>query len=246
MLLCDRLQYRYISLIRKTMKFTVDILITIFLPLLILSQFAEPYLPNTTTRWVIGLSIPFLYGLVETSRKKQFNYIAFLGLLNVLALGGLRFVPNVTTDWYAARETVIPITLMLFFFISALRKSSRFNNIFYNDQWLNIDKIEFTLEQNGNKNAIKGLLRQCLFLLAFTFFLIAVLNFMLAKTILTSPVESTKFIEQVGILNTLSFPVIVIPACIAIFLTYFRFFFGIKKITGLEFKTIFAENSKQG
>jgi hypothetical protein len=75
-------------------------------------------------------------------------------------------------------------------------------------------------------------------ILAGSFFLSSILNYLLAVIILTADPGTVSFNEQLGKMTALSFPVIALPAMAVMMGNLFYLFRGIKRLTGLDLEFI--------
>ncbi|NNC99568.1 MAG: hypothetical protein HKN85_05255 [Gammaproteobacteria bacterium] len=71
-------------------------------------------------------------------------------------------------------------------------------------------------------------------MLASSFVLSAVLNFVLAKWIVVSPSGTEAFNSELGTMNLMSYPVIVLPCMVVTIFTLFYVIRNIKRLTGLS------------
>jgi len=76
-------------------------------------------------------------------------------------------------------------------------------------------------------------LRTGTLLLAGTFFFSAVMNYVLARWIVTSPAGTEAFNEELGRLTLLSYPVIAVPSMVMMLALLFWLARGAKALTGL-------------
>ena len=82
-------------------------------------------------------------------------------------------------------------------------------------------------------------------MLGATFFLSAVLNYTLAKWVVTSPAGSTAFNEELGQMTLLSYPVITIPSMIMMMAIFYYLWRTIHGMTGLKLEEILCLEEKQ-
>jgi len=75
-------------------------------------------------------------------------------------------------------------------------------------------------------------------MLAASFFLSAILNYLLAKFIVTSPSGTAEFNDQLGSMNLWSYPVIVLPCMVVMIYAMFYIFRNITKLTGLTLEDV--------
>ena len=76
-------------------------------------------------------------------------------------------------------------------------------------------------------------------LLAGSFFLSSVLNFVLARLIVRSPAGSAAFNEELGKMTALSYPVIVLPSMAVMMIALWYLFRSIKRLTHMDLEEIF-------
>ena len=98
---------------------------------------------------------------------------------------------------------------------------------------MDVGKIESILEQKNSRPTFDRLLNSSTYFLVASFCVSAVLNFVLARWLLTSPSGTPEFNAELGKMNVLSWPVIVVPTMIITVFALWRLISGIKKLTGL-------------
>jgi hypothetical protein len=97
---------------------------------------------------------------------------------------------------------------------------------------MDVSKIRQKLESLGNTAAFEGRLLNATYLLGSTFFFSAVMNYLLATWIVTSPAGSTAFNEELGRLTLLSYPVIAIPSMLMMLAIFYYLWRTIHDMTG--------------
>jgi hypothetical protein len=92
------------------------------------------------------------------------------------------------------------------------------------------------LEERGNLDKFDKLLARCSWLLASSFLLSAVLNYILARAIVTTEPALNKALynEEVGEMMGWSFPVIAVPCMLITIFVLWRLFAGIRHLSGLN------------
>ncbi|NBQ52481.1 MAG: MFS transporter, partial [Proteobacteria bacterium] len=98
----------------------------------------------------------------------------------------------------------------------------------------------------GN-NAVEftSLMRSTTMILAGSFFLSAVLNFILASVVLKSPTGTPAFNEELGRLTALSYPVIALPSMAVMIFAVLRLVRELRKLTGLSIEEILKTDQKK-
>ena len=82
-------------------------------------------------------------------------------------------------------------------------------------------------------------LRRATYLLAFSFFLSATLNYILAKVLLVSPPGTPEYSAELGKMTGLSFPVIALPCTVVMMAALFYLMRRVRQLTALELEQIF-------
>jgi hypothetical protein len=215
----------------KSMLF--NMLFNIIIPVVILSKLsAEEYL-GPLYGLGVALIFPVSYGAYDLISKRKMNYISLLGLVSVLLTGGLALF-KLSGFWFAVKEAAIPGLIGLFILVTLKTKYSVSRLMLYNQKIFNVSLIDERLSIRGTVSVFEKLLTRVTMILAFTFFLSAVLNFVLAYVLLKSPTGTPEFNEELGTMTALSFPVIMIPTMVVMLFGMWFLIKGIKQLTGLE------------
>jgi hypothetical protein len=111
---------------------------------------------------------------------------------------------------------------------------------------LNTRRIEAALAERKQEPAFHELLTRCSWLLASSFFLSAVLNFVLAIVILKSPSGTPEFNRELGKLTALSYPVIMVPSMAIMMIGIWKLITGVEKLTGLDGEELFHPKKSKG
>ena len=104
-----------------------------------------------------------------------------------------------------------------------------------------VGRINQALKDNDCHPEFDQLLINASWILAGSFFLSSLLNYLLAVIILTAEPGTVSFNEQLGKMTALSFPVIALPAMAVMMGNIFYLFRGIKKLTGLDLESILKQ-----
>src|SRR5690606_32972590 len=112
-----------------------------------------------------------------------------------------------------------------------------------NDKVLKINKVDAALQEYGTHNAFEKTLTKASFMIAGSFFLSSILNYVLAKIILVSQPGTAEFNAQVGKMTALSYPVIALPMLVIMMGTLFYVFRSIRLLTHLTLEEIVNDGS---
>lgn len=215
----------------------IDLLVSIVLPSVILMKLSGDDALGATTALITALAFPLGWGLFERFRYKKTNFIALLGLVSVLLTGGIGLL-ELDTQWLAIKEAAIPAIIGIAVLVSTRTRYPLIKTLLYSPTIMNVDKIKHKLEELGNTLTFEKRLLNATYLLSTTFFFSAVMNYILATWIVTSPAGSSAFNEELGRLTLLSYPVIAIPSMLMMMAIFYYLWRTIHGMTGLKLEEI--------
>ena len=135
-------------------------------------------------------------------------------------------------------EAAIPGLIGIAVLLSTRTCYPLIRTLLYNPAVMDVGKIRQQLENLGNTAAFEGHLLNATYLLGSTFFFSAVMNYILAKWIVTSPAGSSAFNEELGRLTLLSYPVIAIPSMLMMLAIFYYLWRTIHGMTGFTLEEI--------
>ncbi len=215
----------------------VNIVCNIALPFLILSKLSGEARLGPVWALVVALVFPLGYFCYDFAQRRQANFVSILGFVSVLLTGGFALM-ELDGIWFAVKEASIPAVIGLAVLLSMNSKRPLIRQFVYNDQVINTARVDAALDERGNREAFRGLMRKAGWLVTASFLVSAALNFALARWILKSPSGSEAFNQELARMNLLSWPVIVLPSMAMMMLALWQLFGGIKRLTGLELEEI--------
>lgn len=222
----------------------VSLLINIIIPSIVLMKLSKDSHLGPQWALVLALAFPLFYGLRDFRTRHKINFVSVLGLVSILLTGGIGLL-QLDRHWIAVKEAAVPALIGLAIVGSLRTKYPLVKKLLYNEQVLQVERVNEALKEKNNEPAFERLLRTTSFLLATSFFVSAVLNYGLARYILTSDPGTAAFNEELGRMTALSYPVIVLPSMLVLTLALFVLLRGIKKLTGLEMEMIFRALSEE-
>lgn len=215
----------------------IDLLVSIIIPSAILMKLSGADQLGPSHALIFALAFPLGWGLFELVKYRKFNFIALLGLVSVLLTGGIGLL-QLDPKWLAVKEAAIPGLIGLAILISAFTPYPLIKTVLYNPKVLNIEMIEKKLQELGNQQQFQRRLQNATYMLSSTFLFSAVMNFLLATWIVTSPAGSAEFNEELGQMTLFSYPVIVIPSTIMLIGIFYYLWRTIRKLTGFTLEEI--------
>jgi hypothetical protein len=215
-----------------------NLVCNVVLPTVILAGFSGERWLGPKWGLVIALGFPVSYGLYDFSVRRRWNFISIIGFASVLISGGFGLL-KVGGFWFAVKDAAIPGVIGLAVLASMRAKAPLVNELLYNPQVIDVERVEAGLTARGTQNAFTGLLRRSTGLLSLSFFVSAALNFFLARHLIRSQPGTAAFNGELAKMHLLSWPVIVLPSMAMMLLVLWRLMHGIKALTGLELDDIF-------
>jgi len=215
----------------------LDMLISIVLPSLILMKLSGADQLGATRALLLALALPLGLGLYEMVRYRKTNFIAVLGLVSVLLTGGIGLF-ELDTQWLAIKEAAVPGIIGIAVLVSTYTRYPLIRTILYNPKIMNVDRIRERLADNGHEPLFEDRLQRATYLLGGTFFFSSVMNYVLAKWLVTSPAGSTAFNEELGKLTLVSYPMIALPSMLMMMAILFYLWRTIHGLTGLRLEEV--------
>lgn len=215
----------------------VELGLCIILPTLILKKMSGEDALGPGLALLLALSMPFAYGVFHFWKEKKFGFVPILGIVSILLTGGVALF-ELDPKYIAIKEAMIPLIIGLATIFSLKTPYPLVKTFIYNERVLQIEKVDAALDASNNQMSFDRALTNATYILAGSFLLSAILNFALATYIVTSPAGTAEFNDQLGTMNLLSYPVIVIPCMIIMIVAMMYLFKQIRGLTGLKLEEI--------
>lgn len=193
---------------------------------------------------MVALAFPLGYGLYDLAKRRNFNFLSALGFTGTLATGGLGLL-RLEPFWFAVKEAVVPALIGLTVLISQWTKKPLVRTMLFNDQVVDTVRVESALATRGHQADFARLLTEATWLLTGSFFISAVLNFALARYLITAWPDTPEFNEQLGKMTLWSWPIIVLPSMAIMMIALWRLLRGLAKLSGLTMDEILRQPSEQ-
>ena len=218
----------------------LNLAFNLLVPTLVLTKLSDPEFLGIKLAIVVALSFPIGYGIHDFLTRGKLNFFSALGVVSVTLTGGISLL-ELDAIYIAIKEASIPAIFGAATLISLKTSQPLIHTFLLNDAILEIQKINTALEDNGRKPEFDKLLINASWILAGSFFLSSLLNYLLAVIILTADPGTVAFNEQLGKMTALSFPVIALPAMLVLMGNLFYLFRGITKLTGMSLEEIIKQ-----
>ena len=218
----------------------LNLAFNLLVPTLVLTKLSDPEFLGIKLAIVVALSFPIGYGIHDFLTRGKLNFFSALGVVSVALTGGISLL-ELDAIYIAIKEASIPAIFGAATLISLKTSQPLIHTFLLNDAILEIQKINTALKDNGRKPEFDKLLINASWILAGSFFLSSLLNYLLAVIILTADPGTVAFNEQLGKMTALSFPVIALPAMLVMMGNLFYLFRGITKLTGMSLEEIIKQ-----
>lgn len=228
----------------KSENLLLNLAFNIIIPTLILTKLSGDEYLGTRMGIVVALAFPIVYGLKDFIGQHRINFFSALGVVSILLTGGISLM-ELDPTYIAIKEAMVPAIFGLATLVSLKTPYPLVKTFLYNDKILQTDRIAKTLAENGNGDQFEKCLANASWLVAGSFFLSSLLNYLLATYLITSQPGTVEFNEQLGKMTALSFPVIAVPAMLVLMGALFYLFRGITKLTGLKLEDVIHHQEKK-
>lgn len=189
---------------------------------------------------IIALLFPLTYGVHDLIQRRKWNLFSLIGILSV-ALTGVIGLFQMDSFWVAVKEAAVPFIFALAILASMRTSTPLVRSLFLNEKLLQKEKIQSALKEKGNGHAFDRLENEVTWILASSFLLSTLLNFILARLIVKSEGGSEAFNLEMGKLTALSWPAIVVPCMIVMGFALWRLFNQLGKLTGLTLEEMMQD-----
>jgi hypothetical protein len=191
-------------------------------------------------RWglLVALAFPVGYGVHDFATRRRWNFISIIGFASVLLSGGFGLL-RLGGLWFAVKDAAIPAVIGLAVLASARAQTPLVNELLYNPQVIDVERVDAALAARGAHPDFARLLRRATTLLSLAFFVSAALNYALARHLLRGPPGTAVFNAQLAKMHLLSWPVIALPSMAMMLVVLWRLLGGIRRLTGLPLDDLF-------
>ena len=225
--------------------FLGNLAFNIVIPVLILSKLSGEDSLGPSLSIVFALAFPISYGLWDLRQSGKVNPFSVLGVVSVFLTGGISLL-QLDPKYIAIKEAAIPAIIGIAVLMTQRTRFPLVKTLILNAQLVRVDALYAALERSGKTGLFERRLGQASLIVAGSFFLSSVLNYVLAKIILVSPPGTSEFSEELGRMTALSYPVIAIPSMIILMLAIWYVFSQIKKLTGQSLESFLIDPGENG
>lgn len=224
----------------------VSVICNLVIPLLILTKLSTPDRLGPVVALCLGLAFPLGYGIWDLINRRQLNFVSVLGVISV-GLSGAFGLVQVDPFWFAIKEASVPLAIGIMVLLTFRSKRPLIKTFLYNPQVLNTRLIDERLRATGSQRAFDKVFSICNSLLIFSFLFSAVLNYLLARMMVTAhPADDlVAFNAQLGKMNFMSWFVIALPSALIMMIALWKLVTGLGQLTGLRLEEMLQEAPKE-
>lgn len=193
---------------------------------------------------IVALIFPIAYGVHDFVRRRRLNFISVIGFASVLISGGFGLM-QLDGFWFAVKDAAIPGLIGVAVFVSMRTKTPLVQEILYNPQVIDVERVDRALDERGARSDFTKLLREASYLLTLSFLVSAVLNYFLARYLLKSPPGTEAFNAELGKMHLWNWPVIVVPSMAMMMYALWRLMGGLQRVTGLTLDEILKQPAEK-
>lgn len=219
----------------------IDLLVSLVIPSVILMKFSGDEYLGSVNALIVGLAFPLGWGLFELIRYEKKNFIALLGIISVTLTGGIGLL-ELDAGWLAIKEAAVPAVIGLAVLVSTRTRYPLVRTLLYNPNVLDVDKIHQTLVEKGKVAEFEARLLNASYFFAATFLFSSIMNYVLARWIVTSDAGTQAFNEELGRMTLVSYPMIAIPSMVMMMLIFWYLWRTISRLTGYKLEQVMASH----
>lgn len=218
----------------------IELIFCVLIPTLILKKLSGTDQLGPNLALIAALCLPLGFAIWGFVKTKKVSFVPALGFISILLTGGIGLL-KLPKEYIAYKEALIPSVIGIATVITAYTKYPLVKTFLFNDAFMDTQKVETRLEENGKTQQFNRVMQSATWMMASSFLLSAILNFLLAKWIVVSESGTDAFNSELGTMNLYSYPVIVLPCMVITLFAMFYVFKKIKELTGLEIEELMRQ-----
>ncbi len=211
----------------------INISFNIVIPSVVMMKFDDWFALDPTIALILALLFPIGYGLFDFYKARKWNIFSCVGFFSILITGGIGLL-KLPSEWIPIKEAAIPTIFCVLILLSLFDKRTILEKFLFNEGLLNAELIYSRVKTDEQKQKFQLAMRVATMVLALSFVISAVLNYILAKLIVHSPTNSPNFTKEIGNMLALSYPVIVLPCTIILYGMLYYVIRRIRSLSGLS------------
>jgi intracellular septation protein A len=217
-----------------------SLIFNVVLPSLVLSKLSGPKELGPQWGLIAALAFPLAYSAWDYWQRRTFSFITGIGIVGVVSKGTLGLV-QAGHQWIALNEAAVPAVIALALYLSMRMERPLLNELMFNENVMNVAEIQRLIEARQKQEEFAKLLVESTWLLIVSFLISAVLNYGLAVWLLKSPPGTEELNKELGTMNAVSMPVILLCSSSVMVYALWRMIKKLEAMTGLSMEGLFAQ-----
>ncbi len=222
----------------------VSIVFNIVIPVIVLSKLTTADRLGPIYGLIVALAFPTIYFIWDFLKNRKANVISIIGFVGIL-LTGIIGVFKFPSEWIAYKEASVPFLIGLAILISLKTPYPLVRKLLYNENLMDVQKVDAILEEKNKREEFDRVLVNATYLLALSFLVSTITNFVLAKVVIHSPSGTEAFTQELARMTALSFPVNALPATAVMMVALWYLIRNLKKTTGLTMEEMLAPELRE-
>lgn len=191
---------------------------------------------------VIAIAFPVGYFFYDLFKRKRRNTLSIIGFVSILLTGGIGLL-KLPPSMLALKEALVPLAIGLAVLATVKTKNPLVKLFIYNPELIDTAKVDRALDTEEKRKSFDKLIEQATWLMALSFLIAAIINYVVAVLIVTtdpsvSEAAEAAYNEEIGTMLWVT-PVVTSIASIPIFLyAMVKLFSGIHKLTGYDLEDL--------
>ncbi|MDH3981466.1 MAG: hypothetical protein OES84_01045, partial [Kiritimatiellaceae bacterium] len=195
---------------------------------------------------VVGLAFPITHGLHTLIKNRKADFMAILGVISV-SLTGVFGILQLPAEYVAIKEAAIPLILGIVIIVSLKTPFPLIKKIMMTEALFDVERLTTALKEKGTEAAFEKRLVGLTWGFSGSMFLSAILNYVLAKIVLTSdPVtQAEAYTAELGKMTGYGYVVVLIPVMIVMFFVMNKLFNTLTELTGYKLDDLLATHHRE-
>lgn len=221
-----------------------SVLINIVIPVCILTFLSKEKYLGPVWALVIAVAFPVSHGIKTLIRERKADVLAIIGMVSVL-LTGIFGILKLPPEWIARKEAAIPLIIGLLIILSLKTPFPLIKKLMLTESLFDVNRLHQALREKGNEARFEKRLVGLTWGFASAMFLSSVLNYILARIVLTSEPGTEAYTAELGKMTGLGNVVVLVPVMVVMLFVFNALFNTLTELTGLELDDVLAAHHRK-
>lgn len=222
----------------------VSILINVVIPVAILTLLSKEERLGPVWALVVGLAFPIVYGIRILIRDRKADFMSVIGIISV-TLTGVFGILKLPPEYVAIKEAAIPLLIGIIIIVSLKTPFPLIKKLLMTETLFDVERLTSALKEKDNEAVFEKRLVGLTWGFASSFFLSAVLNYILAKIVLQSEPGTEAYTAELGKMTGLGHVVILIPVMVIMIIVMNKLFNTLTELTGCKLDDLLAAHHRE-